>query len=117
MKKKIFNGILLVAALFATSSAFVSCKDNDADEIANAKMCTLAQLEAVALDYEARRSIYDVLVSDAEIPFCDSTRKLIDGGVKAILQTGGTPADDEFINYCNERGVVMVFTGITHLSF
>ena len=59
----------------------------------------------------------DVLVSDAEIPFCDSTRKLIDGGVKAILQTGGTPADDEFINYCNERGVVMVFTGITHLSF
>ena len=31
MKKKIINGILLVAMLFATSSAFVSCKDNDAD--------------------------------------------------------------------------------------
>lgn len=38
MKKKIFNGILLVAALFATSSAFVSCKDNDADEITNARI-------------------------------------------------------------------------------
>ncbi len=59
----------------------------------------------------------DVLVSDAEIPFCESARLLIEGGVKAILQTGGTPADEEFINYCNERGVVMVFTGITHLSF
>ena len=29
MKKKIINGILLVALVFATSSAFVSCKDND----------------------------------------------------------------------------------------
>ena len=31
MKKKIINGILLVAMLFATTSAFVSCKDTDAD--------------------------------------------------------------------------------------
>ena len=31
MKKKIINGILLVALVFATSSAFVSCKDNDED--------------------------------------------------------------------------------------
>ena len=31
MKKKIINGILLVAMLFAASSAFVSCKDTDAD--------------------------------------------------------------------------------------
>ena len=31
MKKKIFNGILLVVILFAASSAFVSCKDTDAD--------------------------------------------------------------------------------------
>ena len=58
----------------------------------------------------------EVLVCDAEIPFCEPVKKLIDNGVKAILQTGGTPSDDEFINYCNERGVVMVFTGITHLS-
>ena len=31
MKKKIINGILLVALIFAASSAFVSCKDNDSD--------------------------------------------------------------------------------------
>ena len=31
MKKKIINGILAVAILFAAPSAFVSCKDNDAD--------------------------------------------------------------------------------------
>ena len=59
----------------------------------------------------------DVLVCDSEIPFCEAVKRLIDKGVKAILQTGGTPLDSEFIDYCNERGVVMVFTGITHLSF
>jgi len=58
----------------------------------------------------------EVLVCDAEIPFCEPVKHLIDKGVKAILQTGGTPADNEFIDYCNERGIVMVFTGITHLS-
>ncbi|MBR4921870.1 MAG: hypothetical protein IKY01_07320 [Prevotella sp.] len=31
MKKKIVNGILLVAIMFATTSAFVSCKDTDSD--------------------------------------------------------------------------------------
>ena len=59
----------------------------------------------------------EVLVCDGAIPFCDSTKKLLEGGVKAILQTGGTPSDNEFIDYCNEHGVVMVFTGMTHLSF
>ena len=28
MKKKIINGILLVAMLFAATTSFVSCKDN-----------------------------------------------------------------------------------------
>lgn len=59
----------------------------------------------------------EVLVCDGAIPFCESTKKLIDSGVKAVLQTGGTSTDDEFIEYCNEHGVVMVFTGMTHLSF
>ena len=59
----------------------------------------------------------EVLVCDAAIPFCESTKILIDSGLKAILQTGGTSTDDELIDYCNEHGVVMVFTGMTHLSF
>ena len=33
MKKKIINGILLVAMLFAATTSFVSCKDNVDDEI------------------------------------------------------------------------------------
>ena len=63
-----------------------------------------------------KSNLGEILVCDAAIPFSDSTKMLIESGVKAILQTGGTPMDDEFIDYCNEHGVVMVFTGITHLS-
>lgn len=33
MKKKIINGILLVAMLFAATTSFVSCKDNVDDDI------------------------------------------------------------------------------------
>ena len=64
-----------------------------------------------------KSNLGEVLVCDAAIPFVESTKILIDSGVKAILQTGGTSTDDEFIDYCNEHGVVMVFTGMTHLSF
>lgn len=59
----------------------------------------------------------DVLVTDAEIPFNDTTKSLVDRGIKAIMQTGGTPMDKEFIDYCNEREIVMVFTDMTHISF
>ncbi len=64
-----------------------------------------------------KSNLGEVLVCDAAIPFTDGLKMLIDSGVKAILQTGGTASDDEFIDYCNEHGVVMVFTGMTHLSF
>lgn len=59
----------------------------------------------------------DILIADTEIPFCDAVKTLIDKGISAIIQTGGTPTDDEFIHYCDEKGVVMVFTGMTHVSF
>ena len=60
--------------------------------------------------------IADIMVSDSPIPFCDATRELIENGVTAIIQPGGTENDDEFIQYCDERGIVMIFTGMSHLT-
>lgn len=62
-------------------------------------------------------SLGDVLITDSSIPFDEPIKKLCDAGITAIIQTGGTPSDNEFINYCDERGIVMVFTGMTHISF
>lgn len=62
-------------------------------------------------------SVADILVCDSTIPFCDSVKKCIDEGVSAIIQTGGAIDDKEFIEYCNEHDVVMVFTDMTHISY
>lgn len=120
-------GMLL--AMGARSYSVIVIKNNMITAIAQA--CT-SSLKAVEIaDYEAKQTfirtggdlnapdakIGDILISDAELPFCDATRELIDRGVTAIIQTGGTPQDEEFINYCNEKGIVMVFTGMTHISF
>ena len=51
MKKKIINGILLVAMLFATTSAFVSCKDTDSDYKATTD-AQIAKLEKQLADLQ-----------------------------------------------------------------
>ena len=58
----------------------------------------------------------EILVSDSVIYFDDRIRFLADIGVKAIIQTGGAQNDEEFIQFCNERNISMVFTGIQHLA-
>ena len=62
MKKKIINGILLVALVFATSSAFVSCKDNDADvntELLGKIASLKAELESVKATIPSPTTPYD----------------------------------------------------------
>lgn len=59
----------------------------------------------------------EVLVCDSVIHFDDRLKNILDAGIKAIIQTGGSQTDSEFINFCNEHGISMVFTGIQHLSF
>lgn len=52
-----------------------------------------------------------VAVSDAFFPKRDGVDACIEQGVKAIVQPGGSMADREVINVCNESDVSMVFTG------
>lgn len=59
----------------------------------------------------------EILVCDSVINFDDRLRCIADYGIKAIIQTGGASTDTEFIQYCNERGICMVFTGMKHLAY
>ncbi len=52
--------------------------------------------------------------SDAFFPFRDGPDLLIDAGVTAIIQPGGSKRDAEVIAACDERGVAMIFTGTRH---
>lgn len=62
-------------------------------------------------------SIGDILVSDAPIIFTDTVKKIIDSGIYGIIQPGGYSTDNELIDYCNQRGIVMIFTEMTHYSY
>ena len=57
-----------------------------------------------------------VAASDAFFPFADGLQILIDAGVKAVVQPGGSVRDDEVIAAAQKGGIAMFFTGTRHFS-
>ncbi|HIP32230.1 MAG TPA: bifunctional phosphoribosylaminoimidazolecarboxamide formyltransferase/IMP cyclohydrolase PurH, partial [Crocinitomicaceae bacterium] len=57
-----------------------------------------------------------VLASDAFFPFPDCVEIAGNVGVKTVIQPGGSIKDQLSIDYCNENGISMVFTGIRHFK-
>ena len=55
-----------------------------------------------------------MLASDAFFPFADGPQLVIDAGVRAIIQPGGSRRDPEVIEACDAGGVAMVFTARRH---
>jgi phosphoribosylaminoimidazolecarboxamide formyltransferase / IMP cyclohydrolase len=54
------------------------------------------------------------LASDAFFPKEDAIIQAAKMGVKAIIQPGGSIADEEIISTCDKHKIAMVFTGIRH---
>ena len=57
-----------------------------------------------------------VAASDAFFPFADGLQILIDAGVRAVVQPGGSVRDEEVIAAAEAAGVSMFFTGTRHFS-
>lgn len=57
-----------------------------------------------------------VAASDAFFPFADGLQILIDAGVTAIVQPGGSVRDEEVIAAAKSAGIAMFFTGVRHFS-
>lgn len=55
-----------------------------------------------------------IFVSDAFFPFDDAVRCAHDGGIRTIVQPGGSVQDKASIAACDELGMAMAFTGIRH---
>jgi phosphoribosylaminoimidazolecarboxamide formyltransferase/IMP cyclohydrolase len=68
----------------------------------------------LAITRAGERAARSVAASDAFFPFADGPGILIDGGVRAIVQPGGSVRDEEVIALATERGVTMYFTGERH---
>ena len=61
-----------------------------------------------------QRSIGAVASSDAFFPFADGLQILLDAGVRAVVQPGGSVRDGEVIDAANAAGITMYFTGARH---
>jgi len=68
----------------------------------------------LAVSRAAQRATGSVAASDAFFPFADGATVLIDAGITAIVQPGGSVRDDEVIRVASEAGVSMFFTGERH---
>lgn len=64
----------------------------------------------------AENPIADVLICDEKIYYGEEIQKLILMGVSTIIETGGAAGDEEFIAYCEEHNVSLIFTGMTHIT-
>ena len=55
-----------------------------------------------------------VAASDAFFPFIDGIEKLIQAGVKAVIQPSGSIRDKEIIKFANDTDTVLVFSKTRH---
>jgi len=55
-----------------------------------------------------------VAASDAFFPFVDGIEKLVQSGVRAIIQPSGSIRDKEVIKFANQTGTVLVFSKTRH---
>jgi len=68
----------------------------------------------LAVSRAGERVTGSVAASDAFFPFDDGPHVLIDAGVRAIVQPGGSVRDDDTIAACRDAGVTLYFTGTRH---
>ena len=68
----------------------------------------------LAVDRAGDRAKGSVAASDAFFPFADGPQVLLDAGVRAIVQPGGSVRDQEVIDAVAAAGITMYFTGTRH---
>ena len=68
----------------------------------------------LAVERAGERAAGSVAASDAFFPFADGPTILIEAGVKAIVEPGGSVRDDETVEACRAAGVALYFTGTRH---
>jgi phosphoribosylaminoimidazolecarboxamide formyltransferase/IMP cyclohydrolase len=103
----------------AKSNAILLAKDGASvgigmGQVNRVDSCRLAVERANTLAEGEERSRGAVAASDAFFPFEDGPQVLIDAGVTAIVQPGGSVRDELTVGACKAAGVTMYFTGTRH---
>jgi phosphoribosylaminoimidazolecarboxamide formyltransferase/IMP cyclohydrolase len=68
----------------------------------------------LAVSRAGDRAAGSVAASDAFFPFPDGLQILVDGGVRAVVQPGGSKRDEEVVAAAKAAGITMYLTGTRH---
>jgi phosphoribosylaminoimidazolecarboxamide formyltransferase/IMP cyclohydrolase len=68
----------------------------------------------LAVARAADRAAGSVAASDAFFPFADGLQVLLDAGVRAVVQPGGSVRDEEVVAAARAAGMAMYLTGTRH---
>lgn len=99
------------AILLATDGAAVGIGMGQVNRVDS---CRLSVERANTLAEGTERARGSVAASDAFFPFADGLQVLLDAGVRAVVQPGGSIRDEEVIEAAKAAGVTMYFTGSRH---
>ena len=95
------------AILLAADGASVGVGMGQVNRVDSARLAVARAGERAAGSYGA---------SDAFFPFPDGLQVLIDAGVRAVVQPGGSIRDADAIEVANAAGVTMYLTGTRHFA-
>ncbi|MEG0165892.1 bifunctional phosphoribosylaminoimidazolecarboxamide formyltransferase/IMP cyclohydrolase [Anaerorhabdus sp.] len=97
------------------SNAIVLVKDNMTIGVGAGQMNRVGAAK-IAIEQAGDKARGSVMSSDAFFPMSDTVEEAYKAGVSAIIQPGGSIKDQASIDFCNEHGIAMVFTGVRHFK-
>ena len=103
-------------AKFVKSNAIVFCKDGMTMGVGAGQMSRLdsARIASIKAGHAKLTLQGTAVASDAFFPFRDGLDVVVDAGATCVIQPGGSMRDQEVVDAADERGVVMVFSGVRH---
>ncbi|MDQ6754780.1 MAG: bifunctional phosphoribosylaminoimidazolecarboxamide formyltransferase/IMP cyclohydrolase [Actinomycetota bacterium] len=113
---KAIRGVKSNAILLANNGASVGVGMGQVNRVDSCKLA-VSRANSLALGPDGtavERARGAVAASDAFFPFADGLQLLIDAGVRAVVQPGGSVRDDEVIAAAQKAGVTMYLTGARH---
>lgn len=98
------------------SNAIIYAKNNQTVGVGAGQMSRVnsARIAAFKAEHAGLPVEGAVMASDAFFPFRDGIDSAADKGITCIIQPGGSIHDQTIIDAANERGLIMVFTGMRH---
>jgi phosphoribosylaminoimidazolecarboxamide formyltransferase/IMP cyclohydrolase len=103
------------AIVYAKDGATVGIGAGQMSRVDSARIAAWKSLEAAKAAGEREPMVKgSVVASDAFFPFADGLLAAAEAGATAVIQPGGSVRDDEVIKAADDRGLVMVFTGVRH---